>query len=114
MTPLWMMAAFLVQASPSSSFKGNVVKSEFPRYVVTFPASFKHTETLENTRKFIHPCGRADWEQVTAALVHASKPLPQNPSGTVTLEEMLPFVPLPPESKTFFYTMKWNNLDVGV
>jgi hypothetical protein len=109
-----MMAALFVQASQSSSFKDNVVKSELPRYVIRFPSSFKHTETLENSRKFVHSCGRADWEQVTAALVHASTPLTQNPSGTVTLEEMLPFVSLPPDSKTFFYTMKWNNIDVGV
>jgi len=114
MTPLLLMAAFFVQASQSSSFRDNVVKSEIPRYVINFPAGFKHTETMENTRKFVHSCGRADWEQVTAGLTHASTPLTQNPSGTITLEEMLPFVSLPPDSKTLVYTMKWNNLDVGV
>jgi hypothetical protein len=113
-TLLWMMAAFFVQASPSSTAGDNIVRSEVPRYVVKFPASFKLVEARERSRRFVHSCGRADWELVTATLVPASTPLTQNPSGTVTLEEMLPFVSLPPDSKTLFYTMKWNNLDVGV
>jgi hypothetical protein len=114
MTPLLMMAAFFLQASPPPAAKDNVVRSELPRYVITFPSNFKPAEARENARRFVHSCGRDDWEIVTAGLVHASKPLAQNPSGTVTLEDILPFVAPPPDSKTLFTTMKWNNLDVGV
>jgi hypothetical protein len=109
----FLMAALFLPPPQAIPIKDNVVKSEVPRYAVHFPATFKHTETSPNSRRFVHPCGRDQWEQVSATLVHAAQPLVQNPAG-ITLQEILPFVALPPDSKRFFYTMKWNNLDVGV
>jgi len=103
-----VMSAILLQNPPEI-----VVKSEIPPYVVALPASFAHTDPKETPRRYTHACGRESWEKVSAVLVHGSGPLEQNPAG-ITLEEILPFVTLPADSKRLFTTVKWNNLDVGV
>jgi hypothetical protein len=101
------LAAILFQQPPEIS-----VKSDAPTYVVRLPPTFVHTEPKETPRRYLHFCGRETWEKVTAVLVHGSGPLEQNPAG-VTLDQILPFVTLPPDSKPLFFTVKWNNLDVG-
>jgi hypothetical protein len=108
---LWLLvtASFLQQGQPTEI----VVKSEVPAYEVRLPAGFEHTEPKEFPRRYVHFCGRSMWENVSAVLASGEGPLAQNPAG-ITLEDIRPFLNLPPDSKTLFYTMKWNTLDVGV
>jgi hypothetical protein len=114
LTGIFLMAALSLPSPQAAATTDRTYKSEVPRYDLQMPATFEHTETKPNYRKFVHSCGRDQWEQVSATLTHGSTTLPQNPSGTVTLEDLLPFATLPPDSKTQFAPMKWKNLDIGV
>lgn len=114
LTGIVFMAALSFSSPQATTTTDRTYRSEVPRYVLQMPAAFEHTETKLNYRKFIHSCGRDVWEQVTATLTHGASALAQNSSGTVTLEEILPFVTLPPDAKPQFSTMPWKNLDIGV
>src|SRR5687767_7183738 len=98
MTPWsWIpvMTAILLQSPAGQQPPEIIVKSETPAYVVRLPETFYNTEAKEFPRRYVHSCGREPWEKVSAVLVHGDGPLTQNPAG-ITLEEILPFVTLPP------------------
>jgi hypothetical protein len=113
MIPLRWLAglAFLLPGLPPS--EDIVLASPMPSYELALPAGYGHTTPRENPFRYVRSCGRDSWETISLILATGSGPLAQNPAG-ITPGELLPFVTLPPDAKRTFFTVKWQDFDIGV
>jgi hypothetical protein len=98
---------------PSAAADDVVIKSPVPVYELTLPGAYQPTIPREDPFRYVRSCGRESWARVSVVLVNGTQPLKQNPAG-ITMEEILPFVPLPPDAKPAFSTIPWRDLDIGV
>jgi hypothetical protein len=98
---------------PSAAADDVVIKSPVPAYELTLPGAYQPTIPREEPFRYVRSCGRESWAKISVVLANGTKHLKQNPGG-ITMEEILPFVPLPPDAKPAFSTIPWRDLDIGV
>jgi hypothetical protein len=106
----WALAIVLI--SPVAA-KEVVVKSALPVYEVTLPAGYQATIPPETPVRYVRSSGPEPWAKISLLLSPASDALKQDPSG-VKVEQILPFLSLPPDCKYTFSTLPWHDLSIGV
>lgn len=105
--------AVLLFLAAAGSAEDIVLKSPMPLYELTLPAAYTHTTPRENPTRYVRSCGRDMWATISLIVTAAEQPLAQNRDG-ITLQEVLPFVTLPPDAKPTFSTVRWQDFDVGL